>query len=100
MATLHSTPQHLYCVYPQIALVIRMQLNQLNSSDPLADDFYAQVYNARKGLNSSGGTSAATTLLLQYYNIYDTATATFFLRLLITCIPVLLVIVLLIVLLL
>lgn len=29
--------------------MIRMQLNQLQSTDPLADDFYFQVHSARKG---------------------------------------------------
>ena len=33
----------------EIASVIKLQLNHLSSSDPLADDFYSQVYNARKG---------------------------------------------------
>lgn len=40
----------------EIALVIRMQLNQLHTSDPLADDFYSQVFNARQGcVNEEGG---------------------------------------------
>mgnify|MGYP007080244923 CR=1 FL=1 len=33
----------------EMAYVIRQQLGFLQSSDPLADDFYFQVFNARKG---------------------------------------------------
>ena len=32
-----------------IAGVLRGQLAKLQSADPVADDFYFQVYNARKG---------------------------------------------------
>jgi hypothetical protein len=32
-----------------LVYVLRMQLNQLETSDPFSDDFYFQVFNARKG---------------------------------------------------
>lgn len=40
-----------FMTHRQIEMVLRTQIHHLETRDPMADDFYAQVMNARRGMS-------------------------------------------------
>ena len=44
-----------YMSHAEISIVIRQQLQQLQTKNPMDDDFYYQVFTARQGISISEG---------------------------------------------